>query len=160
MVQMANVPWKEALRRGIVSGTVASVASAAVLAACGKRELNDPAAPLNGPSQWLWGERAACADGFSLRHTLAGYAVHHAMSIFWAVLYEKFRRAPLPSAAAALPAIATSASACVVDYCLTPKRLTPGFEKRLSRRSLLLVYAAFAAGLAVSALMTGDSSRR
>jgi hypothetical protein len=160
MVRMAHTTWKQALRRGVVSGSIASIASGTALAACGKRELDDPAAPLNGPSQWLWGERAACADGFSLRHTLAGYAVHHAMSIFWAVLYEKFRRRPLPSAAATLPAIATSTGACVVDYCLTPKRLTPGFEKRLSRGALLLVYAAFAAGLAVSTLVTGDSSRR
>jgi hypothetical protein len=160
MVRMAHTTWKQALRRGVVSGSIASIASATALAACGKRELDDAAAPLNGPSQWLWGEGAACADGFSARHTVAGYLVHHAMSVFWAVLYEKFRRHPLPSAAAALPAIATSAGACFVDYCLTPKRLTPGFEKRLSRGSLLLVYGAFAAGLAVSALMTGDSSRR
>ncbi len=158
MVRTAHTTWKQALRRGVISGSIASIASAAVLAARGKHELDDPAAPLNGPSQWLWGERAACADGFSLRNTLAGYAVHHAMSVFWAVLYEKFRRRP--SAAAVFPAIATSASACVVDYCLTPKRLTPGFEKRLSSGSLFLVYAAFAAGLAASALIGGKASRR
>jgi len=153
--------WKEALTRGLVSGSAASLASAAMLAACGKRELDDPYAPLNGPSQWLWGERAACADGFSVRHTVAGYLVHHAMSIFWAVLFEKFRRRAIPAAAAALPAVATSSGACVVDYCLTPKRLTPGFEKRLSRGSLFLVYAAFAAGLAATAALRErrDSSR-
>jgi len=152
MVRTAQTTWSQALRRGIVSGSFASIASAAALAACGKRELNDPAAPLNGPSQWLWGERAACADGFSVRHTVAGYLVHHAMSIFWAVLYEKFRRRAIPAAAVALPAVCTASGACVVDYCLTPKRLTPGFEKRLSRRSLFLVYAAFAAGLAAAAI--------
>jgi hypothetical protein len=152
VVQNRHVTWSEAIQRGLVSGSVASVTSAAALVACGKLELDDPAAPLNGPSQWLWGKQAAQADGFSVRHTLAGYIVHHAMSIFWAVLFEKYRHAPLRVAAVALPAAATSATACVIDTCLTPDRLTPGFERRLSRRSLAVVYAAFAAGLAAAAI--------
>jgi hypothetical protein len=80
------------------------------------------------------------------------------MSIFWAVLYEKLRRRALPLVVVP-PAAATAVAACVVDTCLTPDRLTPGFEKRLSRGSLLFVYAAFAAGLAVSALTNGASRR-
>jgi hypothetical protein len=154
MVQARHSTWTEATTRGMISGSISSIASAAVLAACGKRELDDPAAPLNGPSQWLWGTPAACTDGFSLRHTVAGYLVHHATSIFWAILYEKFRHRVPRSAAVALPAAATAATACVVDYCLTPDRLTPGFERRLSRRSLFLVYAAFAGGLAGAALLS------
>jgi hypothetical protein len=42
--------------------------------------------------------------------------------------------------------------ACVVDCTVTPPRLTPGYEKRLSRRSLALVYLAFGAGLAATLL--------
>ena len=161
MVQLTRpgTTWKEALARGAVSGSIASIASAAMLAARGKRELDDPAAPLNGPSQWLWGTRAACADGFSARHTVAGYLVHHAMSVFWAVVYEKFRPRALVSTVA-LPAAATALTACAVDFCLTPERLTPGFEKRLSRGSLALVYAAFAVGLTAAAFMSGEASRR
>jgi hypothetical protein len=52
-----------------------------------------------------------------------------------------------------VPAAATSVLACFVDYRLTPDRLTPGFEKRLSRRSLFVVYALFAAGLAAGTLL-------
>jgi hypothetical protein len=45
----------------------------------------------------------------------------------------------------AAAAVATLAN--IVDYKLTPKRLTPGFEKHLSRGSLALVYTAFGLGL-------------
>lgn len=47
----------------------------------------------------------------------------------------------------------TTALACFTDYQLTPPRLRPGFEQRLSRRSLLLVYGAFGIGLAAGAIL-------
>ena len=53
--------------------------------------------------------------------------------------------------------MATSAVACFVDFHLTPPRLTPGFEHRLSHRSLAAVYGAFAVGLAVGALLVGGN---
>lgn len=46
--------WKQAFRDGLVSGTVASVVSTVSLAVFGKAELDKSAAPLNGPSQWVW----------------------------------------------------------------------------------------------------------
>jgi hypothetical protein len=132
--------------RALLSGTAASIASALVLALAGRRELGDAAAPLNGPSQWIWGRHAPYRNGFSARHTLVGYAIHHLASVFWATGFERARRrrATLPAA------IATSAVACVVDYRFTPQRFTPGFEKRLSRWALFATYAAFAAGLALA----------
>ncbi len=51
--------------------------------------------------------------------------------------------------------VATAGIAYVVDFYVVPKRLTPGFEKRLSNRSLLGIYAALAAGLMIS----GSSTR-
>lgn len=146
-------PWHEALRRGLVSGTAASVTSAATLAACGAIEDGHAAAPTNAISHWLWGDGATRANRPSVRHTLAGYAIHHAASIFWAVLYERYvaDAARAPARIAADAALA-SATACFVDYQLTPQRLRPGFERRLSRGALLAVYAAFAAGLAISTL--------
>jgi hypothetical protein len=50
-------------------------------------------------------------------------------------------------------AAAASAVACFTDYQLTPPRLRPGFEERLSRTSLLMVYLAFGAGLAAGACL-------
>jgi hypothetical protein len=146
--------WPEALRDALVSGTAASLASTVALALSGRRELGDAAAPLNAPSQWVWGRHAKYRDGFTLRHTGVGYAIHHLASIFWAVFYEKARRGrPLQAAAV------TSAVASVVDFRLTPRRLHPGFEKRLSRRALLGVYAAFALGLAAGALCSAERAR-
>jgi hypothetical protein len=143
--------WRAALVNGLWSGTFASLVSTAVLACCGSAERNDAFRPLNGPSQWIWGKQAPYARGFSLRHTVVGFLIHHAMSIFWAVGFEKLRgcakdRDAGPACMSA--AAATSAAACLVDYRLIPKRLTPGFEKQLTRTSLLATYAAFALALA------------
>jgi hypothetical protein len=116
---------------------------------------------LNGPSQWLWGESEAYTRETTLRHTAAGYAIHHATSIFWGMLHEavfggsRRRKPPLQHCA---EAVASAATAYVVDYHLTPRRLRPGFEKHVSANGMVAVYAAFAAGLALVAIAR-DSRR-
>ncbi len=52
-----------------------------------------------------------------------------------------------------------SALACAVDYTITPKRFTPGYELSLSRPSLVAVYAAFAAGLALGSVLLPERER-
>jgi len=49
-------------------------------------------------------------------------------------------------------AVAVSTFAAVVDYTVTPKRFTPGWEFVLSHRSMAIAYAAMAAGPAGAAL--------
>ena len=139
--------WNVLAQRANVSGAAASVLSAIALAICGRIELGDPWAPLNGPSQWIFGPHAAHRSGPSLRYTLTGYLIHHLASVFWALTFERLRSRRSIGA----PAAATAAIACFVDYQLTPRRLTPGFERRLSRKSLGVVYVAFAIGLAAGA---------
>ena len=142
-------PWPRVLRAALLSGALASLASAAVLAWRGRHDARDAAAPLNGPSQWVWGRGAPSKRGFSAKYTVVGYVIHHIAATFWAALYERARAQRKP----ALPlAIATAAMANVVDYTLTPKRLEPGYERQISRKSLALAYAAFALGLAAGAL--------
>ena len=144
--------WRTAARDAIVSGTVASVASTGALLACGGVETRRPLAPVNAISHWYWGHRAARQDDFSLRHTVMGYLTHHAASIFWATFYEKWfgeRRRPRVGLRELGDAALISSLACVVDYRMTPKRFTPGYELRLSRPSLLVVYGVFAIGLAL-----------
>jgi hypothetical protein len=143
--------WETLAAKAGLSGSFASVLSAIVLALCGRIELRDPWAPLNGPSQWLFGTRAARKSGFSARHTVSGYLIHHAASVFWALVFERLRARR--GRAIASPAAATAALACFVDFRLTPRRLTPGFERRLSRKSLAVVYVAFAIGLAAGAAL-------
>jgi hypothetical protein len=145
--------------KALVSGSAGGLLSTLALAACGWRELDDPYAPLNGPSQWLFGRQAALKSGASLKYTLSGSVIHHAMSVFWALLFERIRPRSDDAASALLPAVATSAIACFVDYQLTPPRLRPGFERRLSRKSLAAVYVAFAIGLAAGAAMQGKLRR-
>lgn len=142
--------WKAAARAATVSGACAGVLSALALAWRGHRDAHDAAAPLNGPSQWLWGRHAPSVHGFSAKYTGLGIIVHHAAAFFWAVLYERLR-ARMGHAVPA--AVATAAVANVVDYKLTPARLQPGYERQLSRRSLAWVYAAVALGFAASGLV-------
>lgn len=158
--------WWKAIPNGVVSGTVASIASTISLLVLGRVELSETAAPLNGPSQWIWGMRAPFQNHFSFQYTLAGYAIHHAASVFWAILYERLRQRLLQGAQEKnkpllAPAAVITTAAYVVDFNLTPRRLTPGFEKRLSKRGLFIVYGTFALGLAAGAwIATHASSQR
>ncbi|HWI84114.1 hypothetical protein [Ramlibacter sp.] len=147
--------WKQALREGAISGSVASVLSAAALALAGRRENGAPAAPVNAISHWLWDRQALRQDGPSVRHTLAGYLIHHAASVWWGTWHAKAwggrARAKRPAPALA-GATAAAAVAWFVDYRMTPQRLTPGFEHRLSTGALVAVYACFAVGLALGSM--------
>ena len=148
--------WKTSLQRGLVSGASASVLSTVALAALGKGEAGSAYAPTNAISHWLWRGKAFRRDGASLKYTLTGYLIHHASATFWAVLFEKAMGTRLNSKNKALTlaaSTAASAVACFTDYQLTPKRLHPGYEERLSRPSLALVYGAFGIGLAAGALL-------
>jgi hypothetical protein len=148
--------WSEAFSDGLVSGSLTSLVSTAVLAARGRSDAGTPYAPINAVSQWLYGERAAHQDSPSVRYTLPGYLIHHGSSIFWAVLYERWfgQRAQEKGLAPALAgAVAVAGLACFVDYKLTPKRLQPGFEKRLSTPSMAMVYGGVAIGLAIRSLL-------
>jgi hypothetical protein len=155
--QLENVDaWKVALREGAVAGTVASLLSTAVLAAFGRREAGSPFAPTNAVSHWLWGDEALRAQEPSWRFTVAGYATYHLASVFWATLYSRIyghrdSAKELPQAIAG--GVATSAAACLVDYTLVPKRLTPGYEHRLSNGAMAASYGALAAGFALGALL-------
>jgi hypothetical protein len=155
--------WKRAARQALVSGTTASLLSTVVLAIAGKAEHNAPAGPINGPSQWVFGRKAAYQRAPSLRHTLTGFLIHHASAMGWAILHERFlgRNKALQTPAKRLRnAAITAAVANFVDYKLTPKRLQPGFEAQLSKKSLFTVYAAFAVGLAVYDMATRARQRK
>ena len=99
-----------------------------------------------------------------MRHTLVGYAIHHASATLWALLYAwlKSKRPSATGWAAGLAGGgATAAAACAIDYTITPKRLRPGFEHHLSRKSMTYVYAALAIGLALGcALADREKSER
>lgn len=148
--------WTTAIRDGAISGAAASILSTAVLAAMGRREAGSPYAPTNATSHWIWGDRAAVQDRPSWRYTAVGYAIHHASASFWAVIYEKWFNAS-GQRESVLPALAKGAAvaglAAFIDYQLTPRRLQPGYEMRLSRKALLAVYAGFGLAMATRSML-------
>ncbi|HEY8102240.1 MAG TPA: hypothetical protein VIF82_15970 [Burkholderiaceae bacterium] len=153
--------WGQALRDGAVSGAIAAAASAAALAARGKHESGTPFGPVNAISHWIWGDEAAQHNAPSSRYSLLGYMIHHSASTLWATIYEKWfgKHADIQAENREIGkilagGIAVSALACFVDYKMTPHRLQPGYEMRLSSKSLLIVYAAFGLGLALRGLVT------
>jgi hypothetical protein len=148
--------WKIALREGALAGSLASLLSTAVLATAGLHQAGSAVAPTNAVSHWLWGDESLHAQQPTLRHTLTGYVTHHLASIFWAALYSRLyghrdAAKSLPQAVAG--GIATSAIACFIDYQLVPKRLTPGYEHRISDGAMVATYGALAAGFALGALL-------
>jgi hypothetical protein len=148
--------WKQAIIKGMMPGALASVASAGALALRSRREAGSVYAGTNAVSHWLWGSKAFRRDAPSWKYTLVGYGIHHASALFWGTLFEQaaarvLERKSVGSTIAA--AAAASSVACFADYVLTPKRLRPGYEERVSRGSLAWVYAAFGIGLAAGALI-------
>ena len=133
-----------------MSGTAASLASTAALAGLARLEGRGALQPVNATSHWLTGRGAGAFTRGDLSHTLLGYATHQAATLFWAVLFESWiaPRRPLAPRTLLRDAAAMSALAALVDYTITPKRFTPGWELVLSKRSMAAAYAAMALGLA------------
>jgi hypothetical protein len=169
------------LRRAAVSGTIGGLATAAAASLAGKREDGSYAAPLNATSHVVWGDEAAVKDNASLKYTLTGLLLNHASAIFWAVFYEKLfggraASATVPARVKSrrtkerprrpslvqpiLGAAAVTAGAYVIDYHLIPKRFTPRFEKRVSGKSLVAIFATLAIGLAARDLVSAARARR
>jgi len=142
-------------RNSLLTGAIASLGTTVALALLGKSEKKGTAAPINAISHILWGDEAFEIDETDLKHTLAGGVLNAGSVAAWAAVQELALKNKKD--VQALQAIATSAAvtglAYLVDYHVVPKRLTPGFEERLSKRSLAGVYGVLAACLAVGALL-------
>jgi hypothetical protein len=134
----------------LVTGTVAGLASAAALALLARAEGKQPLRPINATSHWLHGEKAATCDELDATHTLVGFATHYASALFWALPFELWRARRRRSSSGTLlrDACMTSAVAAAVDYGLTPKRFTPGWELVLGKGSMAVAYGVLALGLA------------
>ena len=147
--------WTRMGLSALVTGTVASVLSTGALALLAKRENKSAFQPTNATSHWLHGDRAARRRGFDTAHTLVGYATHHASALFWALPFEAWLASQPRRNTGELvrDACAMSAIAAAVDYGVVPKRLTPGWELVLSKRSLAATYGAMALGLFGGALI-------
>jgi hypothetical protein len=137
-------------KRVLMSGVLAGTAAAIAVSLAGRRQAGAYAAPLNATSHIVWGDVAARRNALSVKYTATGTLLHYGAAVFWAALYELLPgRAPLR-------AVVTAATAYVVDYHVVPRRLTPGFELRVSPRALAAVYGALALGFWASSLREAD----
>lgn len=154
---------EQACSRALVSGTIAATTTALAAAYAGRRETGSYAAPLNATSHILWGDGAALRNRPTLKYTATGVLLTHGAALFWATLYEKiFGRSASATRAPAMAlagAALVSAGAYLTDYHLMPKRLTPGYEKRVSGRALTGIFAALALGLAARDLVLAARGR-
>lgn len=135
----------------VITGTIASVVTTGALAGLAVLEGRGVSQPTNSTSHWLYGEEAGRVEDADAAHTLVGYTTHHLSAIFWALPFEAWlaRRPESTPLALLRDAGVMSAIAAVVDYGLVPRRLTPGWESVLSKRSIVAAYAALAVGLAL-----------
>lgn len=141
------------LGRALVSGTLAAAAVTVVASVAARRATGSSAAALNATSHFLWGDRSARRNALSLKYTGVGAAANYGASVFWALFYEALRPRRHTRAHALRDGALVSTLAYVVDYHVVPRRLTPGFELRLSGRALAGIYAALALGLAARDLV-------
>lgn len=141
--------WENSL----CTGAAASIATAVTAALLGEAEKGKPLAPLNAVSHIAWGSEAAEHNEPSAKYTATGLLLNTAAVTMWSAVYEMIhqkRRDPKDLWGALLDGAMVSALAYVVDYMVVPKRLTPGFELRLSNPSLLAIYASLAASMALA----------
>ena len=148
-----------ALARAVLTSAAASAASAAALMLFGAREGRGALSPLNASSHWLFGDGAARREP-SLARTGIGLLTHHGATLFWSTILEK----ALGPGKRSLPELAvmgalTSGLAATVDYLLLPRRLSPGWELALTRKSMAGAFAAMAAGLAAGAFAARSATR-
>jgi hypothetical protein len=150
------VTARETLSRSVMRGALAGALAAAVVALRGLREAGSAAAPINATSHGIWGDVAGTVDTVDAKHTATGLLLNVGAGVFWAFLQElaHTRVRPRGRAAAAASGFAVAGLAYVVDYHLIPRRLSPGWELRVSQRSVAYGFVALGAALALAGLMS------
>jgi hypothetical protein len=153
---MRRRTWTETIRNAVLSGAISSVSTAATAAACGARDSGSAIAAVNAVSHIVWGSEASDVRVADLKHTAPGLLLNTGATIFWAAIYEAVfgqaaDRGEIGKAVAGGAAVA--ALAYVTDYHAVPKRLTPGWEERVSNRSLAVIYVVLALSLPARGLL-------
>jgi hypothetical protein len=146
--RMANI-----VADALWEGAVATAATTTMAALCGELENHRAMAPVNAVSHILWGDKATRQSRPSLKYTVPGLLLNGAAVTSWALLKGLMfgPQERKKSAAQALTEGAIiSGIAYVTDYYVVPERLTPGFEHRLSNKSLAGIYGVLAVSLGLA----------
>ncbi len=142
--------------RALISSALTGAATTAVALLLSAKDTGHPAAALNATSHILWGDQAASVDGADYQHTVVGGALNASAVALWSTIHSLLPK-PQSALARLRNAALVAAAAYVTDYYVVPKRLTPGFEKRLSGPSLFGMYLTLAASLALAGVTTTES---
>jgi hypothetical protein len=121
----------------------------------GALEGGSAVAPVNASTHFVFGREAENSVDVDLRHTPLGLLTNALACIFWAAVYETAFGAAAnrgETAKAFLGGAAVAGLAYITDYHIVPRRLSPGWEAHLSKRSLLLAYTALALSLPLRGL--------
>lgn len=148
--------WRDSSMDSLVPAATGALAVLGAITAAGRRDSGSAIAPVNASSHALWGDRAAAVETFTARHTLPGLAFNVGATMWWALVFQKLFGAAVDrrgAGAAVAGGMATAGLAYAVDYKLMPERLTPGWEKRLSHRSLLISIGLMGLGLGLGAVV-------
>jgi hypothetical protein len=140
------------ISRTLLSSAITSAATTTALLLLSSKDTGHPAAALNATSHIVWGDKAAKYDDWDVRHTLLGGVLNAGAMGLWSAVQTLFPE-PRSSFGALRNATVVTALAYATDYYVVPKRLNPGFEQRLSGKSLFGTYAVLAGALALSALL-------
>lgn len=152
---------RRGVRYAVYCGLGAGMTSQAMLALAAWAERKPLARPINATSHWFWGDEAGRSNMVDLRHTGLGLATNQASAMFWGTLFGIYliRRAGMSGARIMRNAAATGLFATTLGYALLPKRLTPGWELALGRRSVALTLAATAVGLGLGGILAGAKEK-
>jgi hypothetical protein len=134
--------------RVLISGTLASVASALAGMLCSRFEKRHARRAMNAVAHIYDGGTPPRGNRGG-RNTAVGFAIHTAASVWWALFFESLPERYKSNAGAS----AVAGLAYLVDYHVVHRRLRPGFEAHLSAASLFAVYAALAAGFCAGAAL-------
>jgi hypothetical protein len=140
------------MQRVLVAGSIVCAATLLAAALRGRADTGSAIAPINATSHIVFGPDAGAIDVPDVKHTMLGVALNAGASVFWAAIYQRLfdrdgQRGGVGTAIVGGAAVA--ALAYLVDYRLIPRRLTPGWEYRVSDRSLALIFGAMALSLPV-----------
>lgn len=152
---MTRIVWNSftqdgALENLLLKSHIAGVATTGAVALCGLFEDDDPVSPVNDISHIVWGDKAFDEGELSLKYTGMAIFLNQTAIASWALLHHLFfgralRRGEIEKSV--VGGILVAALAYIVDYHLVPERLKPGFERHLTPRSLLVIYAVLALAL-------------
>lgn len=140
----------------MLTGMVINLVTVSAAARQTQKETGSALISLNAVSHWIWGGRAAYRQKLSAKYTLTGFVIHHFASLFWGLIFERFwgHAAEYSSIRRAYAgACAIAAASYVVDYWIAPKRLTPGWDLRLSQYALGSIYTSIALSLPLRGLL-------